>query len=500
MKDKIAKGVAWLVGAKIVVNLIAFISTLLLARLLTPEDFGLVALATTMLLIISSFTEISIGAALIHHKEPSDEHFHTAWTLNVSRSLIVGMLFGLSAPFAAHIYNEPRLMHIMFALSISSIIVGLQNPKLALLTRNLVFKQDFILSVLPKISGFVISIAIAFIFKSYWALIYGSLASQIVSVITSYFIIPFRPRFLVTHARELFQFSLWIMLSKIVTTLNWKFDHLLVGSYLGSGALGQYSVGDNLAGMATREAIGPLETTLFPAFARMAQDASRLKAAYRSVQSLLSAVALPVGVGTALLAHPLVLVGMGDKWLPVVSIIQVMSCVLAFLTLASPVDALAMGKGQTKLLFQRDLIIFFTRAPIIVVGILMGGLSGVIYARALTAPIVIGINMRLVRRLIGTKIREQALTSWRSVSAAAFMALGVTLFKYGFDNWGRAVGYEANDTLFLIVKIGAIGIVGACLYILSHVVLWMLAKRPQGPETEILHAFSKVYAKIKARK
>ncbi len=483
MKEKIAKGVAWLVGAKLVVNLIAFISTLLMARLLTPEDFGLVALATTMLLIISSFTEISVGAALIHHKEPTDEHFHTSWTLNLSRSLIVGTLFGLSAPFAAKVYDDPRLIPIMLALSISSIIVGLQNPKIALLTRSLVFKQDFFLSVLPKISGFVISIAIAYIYKSYWALIFGSLASQIVSVLVSYVIIPYRPRFLVIHARELFQFSIWIMLSKIVTTLNWKFDHLLVGSYLGSGALGQYSVGDNLAAMATREAIGPLETTLFPAFARIAQDTSRLKVAYRKVQSLLTAVALPVGVGTALLAQPLVLVGMGEKWLPVVSIIQVMSCVFALLTLASPVDALAMGKGQTKLLFHRDLILLCIRIPIIVVGMLFAGLPGVIYGRALTAPITISLNMYLVRRLIGTKIGEQALTSWRSVSAVIFMALGVTLFKYGFDNWGLALGYQPKDTLFLITKIGAIGVVGACLYILGHIVLWMISNIPECTET-----------------
>lgn len=500
MRKKIARGITWLVAAKVIVNLIAFCSTILLARLLTPDDFGLVALATTILLIISSFTEISMGDALIHHREPTDAHFHTAWSLNLCRALTVGTLFGLSAPFAAQAYNEPRLIPIMYALSFSTIIMGFHNPKLALLKRNLVFKQDFILSVLPKIFGFLVNITIAFSFKTYWALIFGSIASQLVGVIASYIILPYRPKFSVIYARELYSFSVWITLRQVIGTLNGKFDPLLIGSYLGSSTLGQYSVGDNLAGMATREAIGPLEATLFPAFARIAKDGDRLKEAYRLVQSLLSAVALPVGVGTALIAQPLVLVGMGEKWLPAVTIIEVMSCVFAFLTLASPAQPLAMAKGQTKLLFHRDLLIFCIRIPIIVAGIVLGGLPGILYGRAMTGPIVIGINMYLVRSLIGTKISEQALTSWRSVASVAFMALGVTLFKIAFDSWGIALGYEAKDTLFLIAKIGAIGFVGASLYISGHFVLWMLAKKPNGPETEIIQGVRKLSTKIRGRR
>ena len=496
MKEKIAKGVVWLGAAKLIINLIAFCSTLLLAHLLTPEDFGLVALATTMLAVISAFTELSMASALIHHHEPTDAHFHTAWTLNFSRALIVAVLFSMAAPFVAQAYNEPRLQEIMYALSVSTIFVGLNNPKLALLTRNLVFKQDFILTVLQKISGFVISIAIAFFYQSYWALILGAMASHLVGVIASYVILPYRPKLALIHARELWSFSIWLTLGQIVNTLNWKFDHLLIGSFLGPSTLGQYTVGDNLAGMATREAIGPLETTLFPGFARIAKDSDRLKAAYSSVQSLLSAVALPVGIGSALIAQPLVLVGMGEKWLPAVAVIQVLSCIFALQTLSSPVHPLAMAKGQTKLLFHRDLLSLIIRVPIIVAGMILGGLPGIIYGRAVTGAISIIINMHLVRRLIGTKIREQIFISGRSLVAVVFMAIGVTVFKYGFDSWGVSLGYEAKDTFFLISKIGATILVGASSYVTGHYVLWRLMKRPQGPETEVVNALKKVAAKL----
>ena len=225
MKDKLAKGVLWLGAAKLLINLLALISTLMLARLLTPEDFGLVALATTMLAIVSSVTELSLASALIHHNDPKDSHFHTAWSLNFCRAVIVGTLFCAAAPLAASLYQEPRLLNIMLALGASVMLAGLNNPKTVILTRNLVFWQEFVMTVSQKLAGFIVGITIAILYKSYWALIGGTLASQLVGILVSYVIIPFKPKFVFIHARELFSFSIWLTLAQIVNTLNYKFDY-----------------------------------------------------------------------------------------------------------------------------------------------------------------------------------------------------------------------------------------------------------------------------------
>lgn len=489
MRDKLAKGVAWLGAAKVIINLLALFSTLILARLLTPEDFGLFSLALTLFTIISSLTDLSMANALIHHKNPTDEHFNTAWTLNFTRSAIVALLFCIAAPITASIYHEPKLTSVMVLLAVSILLAGLNNPKIVLMTRDLIFWQEFALTVSQKLVGFIVGVTIALIYKSYWALVGGMVTSQFVGVVISYIIIPFKPKLSFAHSKELWSFSAWLSLGQIFNTLNWKMDHLLIGSYLGVKPLGYYSVGDNLAAMPTRETIGPLQTTLFPGFRQIVHDNERLKLAYKSAQSLITAIALPIGVGCALIAHSLVLLAMGVKWMPVVQVIQVLSCVFALQTLSSPVQPLAMAKGETKLLFKRDMFSFTIRVPIIVTGLFLGGLVGIIYARSITGVIAIIINMHLVKRLIGTKVFEQIADNARSLLSIVVMTVGVLYLQYLIGCDGSSLG--------LLLKIGAFIFLGALLYLISHFILWKTAGKPIGPETEVLRIVSKLTAKIK---
>lgn len=489
VKDKLAKGVVWLASAKVIINLLALGSTLLLARLLTPEDFGLFALANTMLTIITAVTELSLASALIHHDNPTDIHFNTAWTLNLTRAIAIGVLFCIAAPIASWIYHEPRLLNVMLFLGFSLMLVGFNNPKTVMLTRNLVFWQEFALTVSQKLAGFLVGITIALIYKSYWALVGGMIASQLVGILVSYIIFPFKPKFSVTYAKELWSFSIWLTLGRIVNTLNWRLDYLLIGGYLGARPLGYYTVGDNLAGLPTRETIGPLETALFPGLKQIAHDNERLKPAYTSAQSLISAIALPIGTGCALIAYPLVLLGMGEKWLPAVEVIQVLSIIFALQTLSSAVHPLAMAKGQTKLLFHRDLLSFSIRVPIIILGMYLGGLLGIVYARAFSGVIAIFINMHFVRRLIGLKIIEQISNNFRSLASVAVMSIGVLFMEYYLGRDGTP--------LFLFMKILVFIVTGAVLYISVHLMLWLIAKKPNGPESEVIRMTSKLILKIK---
>ncbi|MEQ1622914.1 MAG: lipopolysaccharide biosynthesis protein [Methylococcales bacterium] len=491
MKDKLAKGVAWLGAAKVVVNILALISTLILARLLTPEDFGLVALATAMLTIISSVTELSLASALIHHKEPTDAHFNTAWTLNLCRAFIIGLIFCVIAPIVASAYNEPRLFNIMLVIGASVIFTGVNNPKTVMLTRNLVFWQEFVMTVSQKLAGFIVGITIAITYKSYWALVGGMVASQLVGIIVSYVIIPFWPKFSLVHAKELWSFSIWLTLGKIVNTLNWNLDQLLVGSYLGKTVLGFYSVGDKLAGMSSREIIGPLETTLFPAFSQIRGDNVRLQSAYKLAQTLIFAISLPLGVGFALVAHSVVLLLMGEKWLPAVEVIQIIAVTVSFQTLSAAAQPLAMAKGETKFLFQRDLISFLIRVPLIIIGLIYGGLIGLLYGRAISTFISIAMNMFIVRRLIGTKVISQVQANARSLISIIMMSGTVLLLQHLIGREGTA--------LILTLKIATFILVGTLVYALTSTLIWQRLGKPFGPETQLVGILSKLIAKVLLR-
>lgn len=488
MREQLTRGVIWLAFTKVAVNVLAFVSTILLARLLLPEDFGLVALATAIMTILLSTSELSLASALVHHPAPTEVHFQTSWTLNVLRAAIVALVICLTGPVVAHVYHEPRLVAIMLAIGAGVALSGFSNPKVILFTRNLVFWQEFALSVSQKIAGVVVCVTVAYCFNSYWALVAGYIASHIMAVSMSYLIIPFKPRFNTKHAAELFSFSSWLILGQLINTLNWRLDPLLISGVLGSKSLGYYTVGDNLAGLATREVIGPLEATLFPAFSRLDQNVTRLKQAYRAAQALISTIALPVGIGVAFTAHMLVLLIMGPKWLPIVPVFQILACIYAFQTLTAPAHPLAMALGRTKLLFKRDLLSFCLRLPIIIIGLYSGGLMGVVYARIATNVIGITINLLLVKRLVGIDVWQQLTDNKRSMFSVAIMALVLTLSATSV-----AADSSSLQLLYGITRTVAIGVVS---YSGMRYLLWRMANKPTGPETELLRMLSRLSAKL----
>lgn len=489
IKGKLAKGTLWLAAARGLTNLIGFCSTLLLARLLVPADFGLVALATTILTMLSAVTDLSLSSALIHHEDPQDDHFHTAWTLNFLRATGVGLLFCAAAYPAAEIYGEPRLASIMLVLGGSAVLGGLTNPKTVMFTRSLVFWQEFVLSVAQKLVGFITAAAIAFIYHSYWALVAGTVASQVVALAASYAVLPFRPRIAVVHARALWSFSGWLTLGRIVDAINWRFDYLLIGSFLGRPALGYYSVGDNLAVMPTREATAPLSQTLFPAFSRLSHDSQRLRGAYCSAQSLVTAIALPLGIGFALVAKPVVLLAMGEKWLPAVIVVQVLASIFALHTLGSAVQPLAMAKGETRLLFNRNLLIFVIRVPFLLLGMFLGGLPGVVYARAITGLTGLFINMRFVRQLIGLGLRNQLKANSRSLGSIAIMAAVVL----SLQAWHG----PNSDRSAMLLQTAIQVIAGAISYVGAHCALWLAVGCPPGPEAEFRRAAAGIVSRLR---
>jgi len=168
---RLIKGSMWLVMSRAVANGLGTLSTIILAWNLTPLDFGLVALGTTMLMIVTAVTELSLAQALIRHKAPTESHFSAAWTLNATRGLLICLLFAICAYPASVLYEEPRLFGIMLALGLSVLISGFTNPRQIMLQRNLIFWQEFVLSVSQKLAGFVASVVIAMIYHSYWALV-----------------------------------------------------------------------------------------------------------------------------------------------------------------------------------------------------------------------------------------------------------------------------------------------------------------------------------------
>ncbi len=486
---RLIKGSLWLSLARAIVNGLAALSTFVLAWNLAPSDFGVVGLAMTILVIVSTVTELSLAEALIRHEAPSESHFSAAWTLNALRGLLLALLFAAIARPTALLFDEPRLTGVMLALGLGVLLSGLTNPRRILFQRDLIFWQEFVLAVSQKLAGFIAAVVIAVLYHSYWALVVGTLVTQATNVVVSYLVLPFRPRICFRHMREFFSFSAWLTAGQIVNTLNWRFDYLLVGKMLGNAPLGYYSVGSNLAMMPTREATTPLTQTIYPGFASIQNDPARLAAAYQRAQALLTAVALPAGIGVAVIADPLVRLALGEKWTPVVFIIQALASVFALQTLGSLVQPLGMARGETRLLFVRDTQMLLVRVPIMIAGLMLAGLPGVVIGRVFTGLCSAAVNMVLVRRLIGVTVWRQLRANLRALASVAVMAAGVAFASGRFAH--------AADRPMLALQVATLVALGGFLYCASTFLLWELAGRPEGPETEVQNVFGKVLAKLR---
>ncbi|MBE7186523.1 MAG: oligosaccharide flippase family protein, partial [Methylobacterium mesophilicum] len=262
--QRLIKGSAWLSASRAIINLLNALNTIVLAWYLVPADFGLVAIGTTLITILNSVTELSLNQALIRHENLTHEHFSVVWTMGVLRGLALGGLFAVGAYPVSVYYGDPRLLNVMLVLSLSLLLSGLGNPRSVMMQRQLIFWQEFVLTVTQKLVGFLVTLLIAVVYKSYWALVLGMLSYQITNVVLSYSILPFVPKPTFKHLRELFGFSVWLSLGQIVNTLNWRFEYLVLGKLLGPTPLGHYTVGNTLSTLPTREATAPLTATIYP--------------------------------------------------------------------------------------------------------------------------------------------------------------------------------------------------------------------------------------------
>ncbi len=464
-----------MIGARLLSNFAAFIGMLLLARLLLPEDFGVVAIALTVTAIISSLTEISVGTALVHLREVEEDHFHSAWTLGMARSLALSaVLAGLAWPIA-WAYGDMRLLPLMLAMAGITVISGLANPRLAIFARQLSFWQDAMLNLGGRVSGLLVSVLIAWLLRSYWAIVAGQAATVAFTIIMGYVLMPYRPRIRFYDLRRMFAFSAWLSLQQAINTLNWRSDPLLISFFAGPTALGHYTVGDNLASLPTREALAPLSGMLFPGLARVADDPVALRKAYLRAQSLLSMIAFPMGFGLALVAEPVMMLALGERWAPAVPVVQILAGIFAVQTLSSALQPLAMATGQTRLLFLRDCVNFVIRVPLMVAGVMLGGLIGAVIGRCFSGLISTAIGIGLVNRLLGITPLDQLRANARTILATLVMIGGA-------GSWLMAAPEALGNGWTVLVTV----LMGAALYIGTLLAAWQAMGRPRGPELDFL--------------
>lgn len=466
-----------MVAFKMVERSIGLVSTIILARLLVPEDFGLVAMATAFLGMLLLLTSFSFDVVLIQKQDAERHLYDTAWTFNVIFSLTLSVIVGFSAIPLAEFYDEVRLENILYVFSLSTFFGGFSNIGPVAFRKEMQFHKEFFFSLAKKLISFSVTMILAFTLKSYWALVWGTFAGRFFEVLLSYKVHPYRPRFCLTGRKELFGFSFWLFFNNMIFFAYNRSADFIIGKVLGSHALGVYSISYEVASLPTTELVAPINRAVLPGYSKMSHDLLLIRQGFINVLSVIALCAIPAGVGIALVADSMVVVVLGEKWIETIPLIQMLAISGVFVALQTNVGPLLMAMGRPQYLtFMALFHVFFLFLPMLVFFLDKDGIKGVAESYLYSNLIILPINFFIVSRIIKLKILSILSVLWRPF-LSVFLMVGSVMYRP--DVMIDDIDMQLVNLFFDIVY-------GAFVYSVGILFFLWMSKYPEGAEKFVM--------------
>ena len=401
---RVIHGVAWQFAFSGFRVLLTVISTAILARLLTPKDYGLVAMTTLVVEVAGLVSNLGFGAILIQKKHLTRLDLDTTFwaSLGIGGALVLFIV--LAAYPAAVFFDQPSIVGLLCVSALSFIFQQMMVVPSAILSRLLMFRTEVFLQIFQLTSRTVFAIGLAWFGAEYWSLVIAPLLAVMLSSLTSLAVVGYLPRY---RFNRQFIVQNWrasgsYLGSGIVHYLLSNFDYLVVGRRFGPEQLGYYQTAYSLPDELRNRLSGPLQKVLFPAYALLQDDLPKFRQAVTRSQKMLAAIVLPMGAGLAIVSEHLVPVLYGEKWLPVVPLLQILAIGGALRALFSLVASIYYATGRPDLAFKISLI----SAPFVLLAIYAGsnwGAAGVASAMVLVS-LSSFVSAHIAMRLIGASL------------------------------------------------------------------------------------------------
>ena len=431
----------WALGGNITQQGIRLASNLLLAYLLMPEAFGLMAVVNVVLIGLQMFSDIGIGPSIIQHKRGEDPAFYnTAWTIQVVRGFILGLAaVAIVAPLlyllggllpsntsdgSAPVYSDPQLLPLICVGAITAVISGFNSTKLFSVNRKLVIGRLTIMEVTVQVIGVSVMAYWAWHYRSVWALIGGSLITASLKMVLSHVMLPGnnnRFHFEREAFNDLFRFGRWIFLSTSALFIAAQGDRLLLGIYVSKAVLGVYSIAYFLSEALSQMIAFVTRRVFLPAFSRVVRDSpERLRQNYYKVRLRLDALTLPAAGALMVLGSDVVRILYTDEYIAAGAMLQVLAIRVAFACMLPTAVSCLLALGDSKSVFASNLgktIILLGGIPL---GWHYGQMMGVVW--------VIALSELGSLPILWWRMHAHGLLSLpREALAVLFVAVGYTL-------------------------------------------------------------------------
>ena len=467
LKSRTIRGAAWTGFERIANQMVGFVVSIVLARLLLPSDYGVVGMLSVFLSISQLFIDAGFSSALIQKKDRTDADFSTVFWCNLAISSVCYLILFIAAPWIAEFYHMSVLNSLLRVLGLVLVINAAYTIQVTRLTTILDFKTQAKVSFSNCILSGTVGITMASLGFGPWALVSQSLFTSTFSCIAYWFLTKWHPQFLFSKEsfRRLFAFGSRILAASCLHTLYTNISPIIIGWKYSAAALGVYSRADSLVALPGGIFQSTLGRVIYPVLSSIQDDEPRLRAAYNKYLRIITSVVSPAMLLMAAVSEPLILTLIGDRWLACVPFMMV----LAVGWMIDPIIIVNLNmiyvKGRSDLVLRLEVVKKVIAIAIVVIAVRFG-VIWLCVGRMVYSFIALGLNLHVCGPLIGLSFWRQMHEVWRiyvSGIIAALCAYGVVftskIWLPQSVNWWQSFGTLAVS-----------GVVGLGIYILLAVI------------------------------
>ena len=449
LEEKTIKGISWSGISQFIRLLFHFVTIVILARLLTPEDFGLLAMTVVFTNFVMIFNDFGLTAALIQHKETNEEHHSSIFWVNILTGFILTLLIIALAPIIANFYDEVRITAIVSVLALTFFISSFGIVQSALFARKLNFKSLAIIEVLAVVVSGIMAIIFAFSGFGVWSLVWQQIVRNLITAILLWKFSSWRPRFLFKWKRvkELLGFGMNLVGFGFINYFSRNFDNLIIGKFLGSISLGFYNMAYQLLLFPLNNISNTIGRVMFPSLSIIQNDKEKVRNSYMKATRYISTITFPLMIGLLVIAPQLIRVVFGLQWERSIFLVQSLALVGLLQSIGTTVGWIYQSQGQTKVMFRWGLF----SSIIITVSFILGlrwNIEGIAISYVIAGLILTYPNFAIPFKFINLKFTHFV----KQFKLIFFASMGMGVIVYASNIFMDSM-LVVNDPIILVVAI-----------------------------------------------
>jgi len=389
----VIKGASWMSGFRIFTRILSFGKMAVLARVLTPSQFGIFGIATLVLMLLEMLTETGVNIILIQSREKIDEYINSAWVVSIIRGIFISLCIIFSAPFIASFFNTPDAYNILLLISVIPFVRGFINPSEVKLQKDLKFHYEFWFRSSIFTFDAIVAVILVVLTHSVYGLVWGMIAGVLLEVIISFTLMRPIPKLQIRkdYFNEIFHKGKWITAYGFFNYIAQNGDNVIVGKVMGASALGIYGMAYNISTLPISEITDVVSKVVFPVYAKIAGDTRRLRSAF--TKSTLAIALSAVAMGGVLFFFPSQIIAfvLGNKWLSAVPVLRVLVVYGVLRAISGSASALFLGVEKQKYVTNMTFLRFAGLVITIYPFVKMFGLVGAGYSALISVVVEIPI-------------------------------------------------------------------------------------------------------------